>query len=458
MARFEPKTFKTFLKRMVSRVVARSRLTDMTPGGSVWSVLAAVARELDDISFQMVNLQRVWDFDTAVGEDLDERAKDVNPDEITRNPAAKAATAVVFGRTGIVGSVTVPAGTTVMVPGGGPKFVTSASATIPNGGTVSGSAAVVAVVAGADGNVAAGAISQLSAVAGVETVTNGAAATGGQDAETDAAFRARIKAYLRSLPRGTPQALFYAALSTALDAYGRIVTAQVVELTGVGRGRVYVYVDDGAGTVEQTSTLTATEVVTAAATGGERRLRLANYPVREGSPLTLELNAGAITEGVDYTLNYASGQITLDATAYPAGLTVGDALTATAYTWYTGLIQEAQRIIDGDPTAWAAYPGYRAAGTLVQVLPPAVYQQIVTAAVVTLAGYDRATVLGLVSSAIDRYINGLGIGGDVIFTELVHAAQSVAGVYDIAFVSPTGNVAMGDGELARVTSANIDLA
>ena len=456
MARFEPKSFSYFLKRMAYRLVARTDLTDLNDGGVAHTILSAVARELDDMSFQMTNLQRIWDLDTATGPDLDERALDLNPVKLTRKLASFANGSVVFSRTGTVGTVAIPVGTVVRVPGG-LEFATSVAGSILDTFTSSTAISAVAVEAGAAGNVDASTITQLDAVTGVETVTNPVAFTGGQDLESDAQFRERIKAFLRSLPRGTPDALKFAVLDTSLDLFGRIVTAEVIELTGPDLGQVIVYVDDGAGTIEVTdNNYGSPETVVSLATGGEVRLFLDNKPVRQGFTVTVERNAVPLTFGVDYTLNFATGQITLDSGVFPTGLSVGDTVTAE-YTWYEGLIAEAQKIIDGDPADRITYPGYRAAGTQVFVLAPTVLQQLVEALVVIADGFDGTTVRTAVRQAINRYINGLGINGDVLLSELIFAAQSVGGVIDVVFTTPTTNVVIGEGELARVTDANIDL-
>lgn len=464
MARFTPRYLTDFLKRMAYRVVARSGLTDLEPGGQLHTILAAVARELDDIHFQMVNLMKLWDLDTATGEDLDRRAEDVNPDEIKRLGAVKATGTVVFSANSAVASdVTILAGTIVRVSGSS-EYKTSTSATILTGFTDSASTAIVALEAGEDGNCDAAAVDDMDRISGVDSVTNDTACTGGQDEETDQQLRDRIRAYQRSLGRATPDALKYAALNVSVEGYGRIVTAEVVEGVGADLGIVTVYVDDGTGTVEATDDNYGTpESVVTTATGGEIRLFLDSKPVDQDEAVTIVWNDGSdhtLIEDDDFTLNYATGQITLipgGTASIPAtGLGAGDSVTAE-YTWYEGLIAEAQKVIDGDPSDRNNYPGYRAAGVQVFVLSPTVYQQLVEATIVVEDGYDSATVLAKCKSAIVRYINGLGINGDVIWSELIHAVQAVNGVHDVTFVSPTANVVIGEGELARVTTANITL-
>jgi len=459
LPRFEPKTFSFFLERMSDRVVARTELTDLEEGGVIHTLLSAFARELDDISFQMVNLQRIWDLDTATGEDLDDRAQDLNPTKLVRQGATGAAGSVVFSRAGTIGTVAIPTGSIVRVPDGGPEYETTLAGSILAGGTDSAVIPILALEAGTDGNVDAGTITQMNAVTGVETVINGAATLGGQGVETDAQFRTRIKTFLRSLPRGTPDALKFAVLDVEDPDFGRVVSAEVFELTGVDLGVVIIYIDDGAGTVEQTdSNIGAPETVVASAAGGEVRLLVDNVPVKEGAAFDVEINAVPQVQGVDYTLNLALGQITLDPTVFPTGLTPADSLIVE-YTWYIGLIEVAQKVVDGDPADRTNFPGYRAAGTEVFVRAPTVFQQIVEGAVVVESDFigQADEVRDSVRSAINRYINGLGINGDVILSELIFQAQSVTGVFDISFTTPTGNVVIGDGELARVTDANIDL-
>lgn len=454
MPRFEPKTFSTFLERMSARVVARTALTDLNEGGNLHTLLAAVARELDDQSFQMTNLQRIWDIDTATGEDLDERGLDLNPTKLERTAASKASGSVVFSRTGTSGTISIPQGTVVNVPGGGPEFETTAAGSILDTFSSSAAIPVLALEAGVEGNVDASTVTQFNGVTGAETVTNAAAFTGGQDEESDEQFRERIKTFLRSLPRGTPDALKFAVLNTFLDDFGRIVTAEVVELPAPDLGIVYIYVDDGAGTVSIVlDNIGAPETVVASAIGGEVRVNLANVPVVFGSSVAVELNAVPITEGVDYVLNRATGQIT-----FAVALSPGDAVTAE-YQWQGGLIAEAQKIVDGDPGDRVNYPGYRAAGTQVFVRPPTILQQLVVGALVIDGDF-----LGLqteiredVSSAINRYINNLPINGDVIVSELIFAAQSVEGVVDVTFTTPASNVIIGEGQLARTSAANITI-
>jgi len=510
MAVFQPRTFSDFFERMLHRVVARTELTDLEAGGILSTVLGGVARELDDISYQIVALQGLWDLDTATGEDLDARAADVNPDEITRKGAVKASGTVVFRRNGSTASTVVaPAGTAIAASGGDPQYVTTADATITSGTTESAAVGAVASVGGTAGNLDPGlwstdaggpsGISEIVVnVAGVDEVNNDTSFTGGQDKETDSQLRQRIKMYLRSLSRGTPDSLRAAVLGVSVEGYGRIVVCSVVEEPAPNLGKVTVYIDDGNGTTEvDDDNLTAAlpETVISPAIGGEIRLMLSRGAVVDtvspvvqwtdsqgynGAPGTVytltEGNPGDALTSYDYLLNYATGKITINyavPTGSPAttpsmipddvtstdsvsGLQPGDTLTAR-YAWYVGLIGEAQKIIDGDTSDRTNYPGYRAAGTYVKVYAPAVYWQNITGTVALESGFTSSEVLSAASNAIEQYVNGLEINGDVIFSELYYAVQSVSGVFDVTFTTPTSNVIIGEGELARTSASRIVL-
>lgn len=548
---------------MASRLVARSSLTDLEPGGGGHTLLAAVAREQDATHFQMLQLRRVWDIDSATDEDLEARGRDFNPDEIEKLGATFAAGSGVFSRSsgadepvvgadtretpdgvtasfaftlgdnGVVASTvivawtsggvaksmeddgaggftgdgdpgsstidyatgavvldttgdipddatqitadytprraaaTIPAQTVVTQQVSGQKYATAAEVTIAAGGTSSSSVAIVALVAGSDGNTDAETVRGFAPISGVESFVNTTACTGGQPEESDAQYRARMKAYARSLPRGTTDALKFAVLGVSVSGFGRVVAADPVEGVASDRGKVWLYVDDGNGTIEVTDNNVGSPETVITATGGERRIFTAHKPLKQGASVSFVWTPIAtgtpvdLIENDDYYLNYATGQLTLvpggSANIPTTGLAVGDTVTGE-YTWYEGLIAEAQRVVDGVRADRVNYPGYRAAGVQVFVVAPTVYQQLLQAVVTVADGYDRDAVLDKVKTALVRHVNGLGLNGDVLIADLIHQAKSVTGVYDIAFTVPTANVVIGEGELARVKPANILLS
>lgn len=460
MPLFRPRTAIEILREMIARVVARTPLTGLRRNGVIYHLVAAASRSDADQNFQLARLRSVWSIDTARGSDLDDRARDIQPGTVFRRQAIYATSTVKFSRPGTVGILTIPAGTVVGAEDetGLIKFRTVAVGSIGAGLSVSAAVAVVALEAGTRSNVSAAALSKMiTRVAGVTAVTNEASVSSGQDRESDDSFIARLKDFIRSLPRGTVRALVAAARMTILPDGRTILFAHADE--GVSPGYVTIYVDDGTGAIEEFVTVTSENVV-ASASGGERRFYTAYRPIRDDGTFVLKINTVVQVRDVDYVLDAPLGQVTLTEASYPAGLAPTDVVDVEPYSYYTGLIQEAQRIIDGDDLYPLAYPGYRAAGVFVAVRPPTTMWQTVQASISVLDGFNIDDVLVEVQNAIQAYVNGLDVGADVIVSELIEQAMGVPGMFDFRLTALSGgsaNVIILDNQVARIVAGDIDL-
>jgi uncharacterized phage protein gp47/JayE len=465
MGQFRILTKKQILTRMINRVVARSDLVDMTDTSSVKQVLDAAAREDDDQYYQMTRLQKILDIDLAYGPDLDRLAVRYNRDLLSRDLAQKATSYVVFGRTNTTGAKSIAIGTEVKVPGTSLVYATTEEGSMADGVGTSNNVAITAKMEGSDYNVDPDTITGFSVKpSGIDTVTNPAKITNGLDEEKDDSFRNRIKLYVKSLSRGTVSALTYAAL-TAIDSVSgkRVLYANVIEDV-VNRGDVTIYIDDGSGTAEETDTPVSGETVIASAVGGEVDLYTQKKPIKLESGFTLTRTgpspagepSGTLTIDTHYTLNPASGHIKLVQSYFPNGLPATSAVTSS-YTPFKGLIQECQKVIDGDPNDWSTYPGYRAAGVLVRVLSPDIIQMSYAANITVLSGFSQTDIATKIRNAVSGYVNALGIGEDVILNELRERSMSIPGMYDIIITSPTANRIILDNQLARIISSNISV-
>jgi uncharacterized phage protein gp47/JayE len=459
MAKFVPKTYEQVLQREIDRVVARSALSDINETAALKAVLAATAREVADAYFQMKNLVDLFSIDRAAGDDLDERAKDYNPTIISRNPATVATGNLVFTRA-VAGPIVIPSGTRVEVPGSNPPAIarTVVSVSILSG-TSSGNVSSAMESAGLAGNVAAGTLTQFKGLrpSGIDAVTNLAGFVGGADKETDDSFRARIKNFVSTLSRCTPQALETAALLVSTTSGQRIVFARTVE-DPIKLGRVYLYVDDGTGAAETNASVVG-EILTSGpsfpgnvALGGEVYLYANNFPIKDSATINIVRNVTTLVRDDPgpngFTLNSASGQVFLN-----TALVAGDAVTAD-YTYFTGILKEVQKVIDGDVTNPTVYPGWRAAGVLVLVRVPTVLTVTIVANIVVLDGYSQATVAANVATAVAAYVNSLGIGNDVIHAEITQRAMAVEGMYDITITAPSANVVVLDDQLPRTNTTS----
>jgi uncharacterized phage protein gp47/JayE len=461
---FEPRTRVQILRGMVARVVARSRLVGLTRNSAVFHILAAAATEDAEQYFQMSRLRSVFSIDKATGSDLDERATEIAPGIISRRSALFASGDVVYSRPGTTGVVAIPIGSIVAASDseGQIKYRTTEAGEISDGNSTSDPINVTAVEAGIRANVAETEISQIvTRIPGVTGVSNAALFSNGRDRESDSSFRSRLKAHVQSLSRGTPTAIEGFAKQVILADGRRVVFAHLRE-PAVPNGVVTLYIDDGTGSVEEYSEefFISPETLLDPAVGGETEFFTFEKPIRDDGSFVLEVNDVALVRGVDYLLNPAEGHVVLDETAYPAGLTVGDKVEAT-YRHYLGLIQETQRVVDGDPADAVAVPGVRPAGVTVLVQAPQVLLQSIDANISVLTDYDPTAVALEVRSVIQAYINGLDIGDDVIVSELIEQAMGVDGMFDFTINTLTGgapaNQVVLDTQVARIVGASITL-
>lgn len=451
---------KDLRQKMINYVVANTDLTDLLEGSVLSQILAAAARSDESIYFQIARVLDVFSIDRATGEDLDLRMADYG---ITRDINVYASGSGSFKRTAVADAFTVPMGTEIQA--GGYVYRTTSSAAFGAGNASSAAVTFVAVQVGSGPNTSANTdmtvlTSFSDAAAGGLTFTLASAITGGADAESDKLIRSRAKALIRKLNRTSPDAL--AAICTTASLNGeKCTSAKVVESLS-NPGRVLIYIDNGGGLVP-TETTVVDESLTAAATGGEVRFRVQNIPIKwlgagpgANQKILLKKNGAALTLDTDFWVKSGTGQIVLK-----TGLAATDTLTAT-YTHWSGLVQEVQKHIDGNASDTATYKGGRAAGADVIVLAPSIVTPTIAASVTVDAAYNGSTVRTEVQTSIINYINGLGVGEDVILAQIMEEGMLVTGVTNMVITTPApsnppADIAIADNENARATTTSVTI-
>ncbi|MFA4944433.1 MAG: baseplate J/gp47 family protein [Lentisphaeria bacterium] len=471
MARFTIKRQEQILAGMIAKLVARTRLSDVADSAAVKHLLAASARALDELYYQVGLLRELFDLDKAVGDDLDARVREISNGEIVRVQAVKASGNLVFSRRGVIGVTTIAAGTRVRTASG-VYFVTTAIGQITalspeqipghGVGRDSGLVPAVAEVAGLDGNVDPNMlVAFASKPAGVDEVTNPSATVLGENAESDDSLRSRVRTYIASLGRSTLGALESWVLGATTGEGAVVRYAHAVEYPETP-GYVDLYVDDGTGSAESSDSVVG-EVMTEGlggppggdgAVGGEVTLFLDHPAVKDSvAPVLTSTTRGVLVRDVgaggDFWLNPASGQVDFD-----PPLVNGEQVLAN-YTFYTGLIALAQKIVDGDPLDRVNYPGVRAAGVMVTVGVPQVLIQNMEVLLTIREGYDDTEVRTNVQDALVSYVNSLGISGDVLLAEIMAKAMGIRGVANVRIVAPIADVILLDDQLARTTPVNV---
>lgn len=241
-----PPTFDELREAAQAEVTALDPdLTDFSEGSVNGGYVGGAAMVADHAIKVILDSWSGTFMDTARGEVLEALVADRYGTEITRNEATGSRGTLRFTRGSSTGVLTIPSGTRVSATINGEtiQVATDTSAEIPSGeSTVNVTA--TANTTGRGTNVAVGTLTTIDdTIPGDSeaTVTNPARFAGGDAEETDARFRARVRAYRKSLRRGTNAALETGALNVPGVSFVTIDETYVDPEDG---GYVAVYVGD----------------------------------------------------------------------------------------------------------------------------------------------------------------------------------------------------------------------
>ena len=138
------------------------------------------------------------------------------------------------------------------------------------------------------------------------------------------------------------------------------------------------------------------------------------------------------------------------------------------YNYYIGLLALVHRTIYGDDTDLNTFPGVGAAGVQFQVLAPTVTEIILELDITLNEGVSISAVENQVNTAVTGYINGLGVGEDIIVEEIRSRVIQINGIRDVVIVRLTGgsggtsfddirNIAIADNEIGRIAVSDITI-
>jgi hypothetical protein len=119
--------------------------------------------------------------------------------------------------------------------------------------------------------------------------------------------------------------------------------------------------------------------------------------------------------------------------AFPTVLAQG----IDGYSHSTGLIAEVARVLYGDESDPATYPGVIAAGSNLNISGPLVKRIQLGLGIRIKSGISTTDVVDRVQSVVASVINKTGIGQSIAISDIVAAAGSVYGVVAITVLSPS---------------------
>lgn len=233
---------------------ACSSLLDLTVGSVLRAILEASASVGLWMQWLILKVLAMTRAATSTGEDLDSWMADF---DLARLAGVAATGSVTFSRYTATAAVLIPSGTNVKTADGTVTFViveddTNALWSASQGGYLVPAGTAVATVpvqcteTGTAGNVTAGAISLIASAISMDSVTNGAAFTNGEAAETDAAFRMRFQSWISGLSRSTKAAIG-SAIADVQSGLAYTITENQDPDGTADPGFFFVVVDDGSG-------------------------------------------------------------------------------------------------------------------------------------------------------------------------------------------------------------------
>jgi len=107
-----------------------------------------------------------------------------------------------------------------------------------------------------------------------------------------------------------------------------------------------------------------------------------------------------------------------------------------AYSTYKGLIGESTKVVYGDPRSPSLYPGVKAAGTYIDILPPLPKRIKISLGIRLRTGTPFSTVLNNIRSTAAGIINNTKIGQSISLSDIVRAVQQIDGVYAVSIIYP----------------------
>jgi len=167
-----------------------------------------------------------------------------------------------------------------------------------------------------------------------------------------------------------------------------------------------------------------------------------------------------LTPGYDISL-LSEGQLAKVTLPCRLGYGTDPVPGVSAYQYWTGLKRKAQRVVDGYEPDSATFQGVGAAGVKIEVREPQIQRVALALKVKTSKGVSLQSISDTIKSNVAGYVNSLGLGQDVVMSEVVSLVQQVPGVDAVVLSFPipgTERITVTSNSIARISSNNITLS
>lgn len=426
MPLFVPRTPEAILRDLISKVVSRTELSDVSVGSTLFTLLNSVALEVANTEGRMANIRRGFSIQNASGSELDARVAELPPVGISRKRNINASGSVLkINRdpSDVLDDLLIPAGSVVQRGDTGTQYRTASDNLILAGEDSVDNVYIICTAAGDVGNCGEGVINTITSMPnGVISVENTGSISNGQTYEDDTSLRNRAIRYVNSIGRVSKSALEFLGTSYKSVDNVSFKFARVYE-DPFNPAISELVVDDGTGLRNPGYVVAERREIVVPAGG-------TNYMTHQ-RPAISPLNVG----NFDIERDGVSLEITeQDYVSIPERgvvffrdnfLQEGDIVAIRGVKVYTGLIADLQREIEGNVNNGTILTGFRAAGCRVRVVPPTITDFKVSVNVTVFQGEDPEIIKLRVRNAIIDYVNNIDIGKELIPSRLVtHLIQT----------------------------------
>jgi uncharacterized phage protein gp47/JayE len=225
-------------------------------------------------------------------------------------------------------------------------------------------------------------------------------------------------------------------------------------------GRPYIKVNNGAGTEEQDVKMSVLNTRFSITEGPLNRFssikQVHHVSIDEYNANRRIVYLSGGDRGYKWNQTNSSAIRSLGKLGYDVNVVAG----IDGYKYYTGLLQKVQRIIDGfepDPTT---FPGRKAIGSSVEILPPLPVRVSVAIDVTTQDGVNLSEISDEISSVIINYVSDLGVGEDVILSDIIVRVKGITGVAAVTFITPSPSnerISISDSQKAFIQPSDISI-
>lgn len=234
------KEYETMVNDVLRRITNSTKISNINPGSVIRTIAEAILAEQDIQYYQIDQIFKGMDIDTATGDDLDRLVKILG---VVRKSAVPCIASLTFGRSEASDTnIAIPAGSKVSTyadqDGVATEFVVTQSGAYLPAGELSVQVECIAVKAG-NIYVPANTVAIMnSPILNIEYVNNDENIYGGSDVESDDEFRARSKEALSLLGKGTSDSLESSVMeiegvqdAVCIDLARGVGTADIIVVT-----------------------------------------------------------------------------------------------------------------------------------------------------------------------------------------------------------------------------------